>query len=432
MKLVLKLVTLITIPVVLVVYYFTVDDKIAPEASQMYQSVGENTESDAYVYLLGIYAGVDDDPMTVGKQQLEYLRAEEKRIADKSFEEQTYKIREYPKAKRLKEFKLKSCKDFKIQDNCGYVDRLLAQNDNSEQIKTTESILLERYREFLAKDDFHTLAVPNMMTPFPSYSYLFAGNNLSHLIALEYAEKNREEEAITALLHEIKQLRHLLQQADSIVLKAIGARSISNSLDLLSVIIHKQKLDFHQTIPVLNEEEKSLEKPLNYEFAMAYKFSKVFQRNSSTDNSQTNSELGGILSRKFLYKPNMQINVAYPRYKKIIKLSKGSAKNFTGFVENDKPVNVKKSFLRNYIGDILNNVAFPDYSKYAASLFYLDAKIQLFNATANTKNLPVSPSAINNPFYDNENSAVYLENDNSLCFKVPKETRPSDNCLRIK
>ena len=404
-----------------------IDDDLAPKAQSMYEQATAHKESEAYLYLLGIEAAADEKPEVVGKALMASIRSAEKKYFENPHT-QEYEYEDYSGERSL------PLPALGTEKNCEYTDKLFSYPFNLELLPEEQKVLLKRYKKLIAMRDFHTLPLPHISASIPAFQYLTKGNTLASLEAVEKAKKGSVEAAKKLLLDDISLLRFNLQQADMLITKIIYVSMISKSLDVLSVVIHKYDSPAQENIQALTSDEKSLVKAMNYEYGLSHNLFKSMDKASnllSTIDNSKNGNLPAWVSR-ILFKPNMSLNAIFPYLGEFGQYSLLSPKAFVLKVANNKPVFKKKFYIRNYIGTVLTQINGPDFNKYIARVFALDAKIHLFNKTSSKTKLPTTLSHISNPFYDDK-AVYYSEDEKAICVDVPLlDKRKDDRCLRIK
>lgn len=162
-KIVLSLFIVITTAIILLQF----DDELSDEAQALLPVINENDSSQAYLYLLGLGAELDKDPITEGEKVLASIRRLETHYPTiESFDDIDIEVYEpslsIPDHDIFCPIEEKSC-----------IDTLL----NSHDVDLTTplwSALKERYQTFLTLRDFRSLTQPHIYEPLPRYSYLEA------------------------------------------------------------------------------------------------------------------------------------------------------------------------------------------------------------------------------------------------------------------
>ena len=410
-----------------------IDDDLDPQAQSMYEQATAHKESEAYLYSLGILAAADEKPEVVGKALMASIRAAEKKYFENPHT-QKFEYEDYPAEKSLPLPELGAC--VYTEKDCEYTDKLFTHPFNIEALPEEQRVLLKRYKKLIAMKDFHTLSLPHIASRLPALPHLMKGNTLASLEAIEKAKKGNLNEAKKLLLNDISLLRFNLQQADTVITKMVYVSMISKSLDVLSVVIHKYNSPEQENIKALTSDERSLVKAMNYEYGSFYNLFKSMDKDPHLLGSVENSKEGNLPAWviRILFKPNMTLNATFPKLRQVGQDSLLTSKAFALKVASDKPESKKMSTIRNSVGTTLVDVVGgPDLNRYYTSrIFALDAKIHLFNKTANQAKLPATLSHISNPFYDDK-TAYYSDDNKAICVDVPLLNKRKDNrCLRIK
>ncbi len=70
-KAALILILLLIAVLLFILFLVHVDDNLSEESKNLIDRIGDKSSSEAYLYLFGIYASGDDDPVTAGELLLE-------------------------------------------------------------------------------------------------------------------------------------------------------------------------------------------------------------------------------------------------------------------------------------------------------------------------------------------------------------------------
>jgi len=413
--------------IIIAILLLQIDDDLDPKAQSMYEQATAHKESEAYLYLLGIEAAVDEKPEVVGKALMASMREAEKKYFAAPYVIQSFEYDGYPSDKKLPLPSLGTCKG--KDNNCEHVDKLFSYPFDLGALPAEQKVLLERYEKLIAMKDFNTLALPHIEAVFPAFQYVMKGNSLASLEAISKAKNGNLKEAKKLLLDEISLLRVQLKQADTLVGKMIYTSAISKTLNVLSVLIHKYDSPVEDNIQALSSDERSLVKAMNYEYGFMYNMSK--KMDGAPNILSKDGNLPKWVSR-IIFKPNMTMNDAFPLLRNVGQDSLLSSKEFALKIANKKPRVKPKAYIRNYTGTILGRIGSPDFNQYIARVFYLDAKIHLFNKTANKAKLPATLSHISSPF-DEKKAAYYSEDNKAVCIGGPlPEERRDYRCLRVR
>ncbi len=401
-----------------------IDDDLNPEATAFLERAKPAKQSEAYLYLLGIMAAEDEDPLTVGKQQFALIQQAEESY---TFWDENFEYEGYPKEKalRLPEGEL-FCHS--RDEHCWQT--IFDNSNGHKEALQTYATLLDRYEAFRLLDDYHTLTKSSMVAPLPPVQYLVQANRLLTLQAITDADKGDLEQAVKRLLDNISALRMQLKNADTLVGEVVFNKMLSNSIDVLSLLIHEYNIPFDDEITPILSAEHDLTTAMSREFAMSSNLFRNLDRNSELFKMEGNSP---AWYARIFFKPNMSINEAFLAYENIAARSTLEQTVFADAdFENVEMSYFSLAFVRNSAGSILNNIATPQYAQYTASLFDLNAKITLFNQVVGKAQLPVDLDYIQNPYYKTGGTAYYSDDGKSICLTGPLEDEKKRRCLRVK
>lgn len=405
-----------------------IDDELNPEVERFLAQSKVSDNSEAYLYLMGIDALADENPSEIGKQVFESIQQNES-LATSDVE--PIELLDMTDENKLP---LPSSERFCSSWHEDCFETIFSNNDDLAEILSSNAILLQRYQTFINMSDYHTLAKPTASEIFPPYSYLAKGNRLVILKAVQTAQTADPAQAVTILMDNISVLRQQLKSADNLIGKMIYTALISDNLDALSIFIHQQNIAFGHEIVSVSLAER------NFEVAMVREFALIYDVYTSLDKNPEFFAQAGFENEstapkwlvKTVFKPNMSVNEAYLFYENIATRSQLKQQDFASGAENNEQLQIQTSSIRNYAGSILNNIAYPDFDKYIARLFDLNAKIALFNQTADSTELPADLSTIQNPYYGTGNTAYYSDDGKNICLTGPLENDRNQRCLRVK
>lgn len=421
----LKKISIILIILISVILLQQIDDELNPEIKPFLTKSKAVGTSEAYLYLLGIDTSADKNPSKVGKQLFASIRKKESLAAN------DIKILDTADKSKLP---LPTGSFFcsNQDDNC--FDIIFSGNNNLAKTLLSNAILLERYQSFITMTDYQTLSKPAMSMITPAYQYLEKGNRLVILKAISIAQASTSTNAIDILLKNVSNLRGHLKNADDLIGKMLFTALISHNLDALSLLIHQQKIAFNYQMAPISLAERNLETVMAREFAMFYEL--FISLDKKPDFFSRIGESNQIPAPGWLvrtvFKPNNSINALYPSYKSTVKKSQLEPKAFADIAGNAKVFYPQSSYIRNITGTILLSLGNPDFEQYIARLFDLNAKIALFNQTAEKTELPDKLGYIQNPYFEMGNTAYYLNQGKSICLTGPLEDSRNQRCLQVK
>lgn len=404
-----KILLIVIVPSILLalVLLGQIDDTLSPEAVELIGQFKEPQESQAYLYLLGIYASKNDDPVEVGKRLFEEYKKQES--------DDSYELVEYEQSKKIS---LPSGDLFcKVWEE-GCLARLF-DSEFDEKLQATHGLLISRVNAFYDFDEYTTLTKPSIMEPYPHYRYLSAAERLKVLNAIGVYKAGAPEEAILALQNQFKRLRRVLELQDNLVGKLVTLSSLAEIIDVKSAILSAASLQTDR-LENLTLSEKDLSAAFARELALLYKAFKDVDKHPQFFSTQR--KVPSWLTR-LVYKLNMTINAVAPRYTRFIHLSKLTPAEFARQVKEEPKQTASVSKLRNYIGFALAETS-PEFHFYVAQFKDFEAKVELFN---HRYHLQRDLAEASNPYYDNEKPEIL---EDKACFRGPFEDIKFLRCLR--
>ena len=400
-----------------------IDDRLQPQAKNWLETVNSEQNSQAYIYLLGIDSGRNDEPSNIGDNIFESIRQYEEDYFNKDGAGEIYR---YPDQKKLSLPESDLLCDL-AELNC--IERILSKTEKAKQLIDANQLLINRLLTFLSFNDFQVLAKPLIDTPIPAYNYLSRANHLYLVQQIISASGTDAAKAVMFVTDHADKLKRYLETSNTMISKMVFASLISDAVDALWIIRNQSGLD-NVTLEHLTETEKSMESAFKNEF----KFVNLIYQN--LDKHPELIEQGGKMpgwSIRLLFKPKMTTNLAFDEYYADYQLSRFDMTEFATAIEKQEPRNqtfFSMFSIRNPVGKILHQVAKPDLKNYIGRLHNLDAKIKLYNE------IEIDASGIRyndlkNPFYKESTPPVFLAKENKICLKPPLEYQQHDICLPV-
>lgn len=393
------------------IFITQVDDDIDNHALDFLSDIDSSKESDAFLYLFGIYAAPNEDPFEIGKKVLsehEYIDLDSE-----------YRSSSYPESKMLANptgdlF----CQTWK--DDC--IKHLFESDYEIEKIKSDNKVLTQRAEKFWQFNEYSTLTKPSVNELVPPYQYLASAVRIKTLEAIQLHRAGKSEKAIDLLVDQFALSRNAMGNQDTLIGKLVFLMGMSEMLDVLSIFVFSSEKNPNlETMQLLTNEERGFDIVVAREFAMAYYM--LLEADRHPEFFQIGGEMPGWMVRLF-YKPNMTINASIPVYREMVELAKLSPKEFAARIGSGAEVRVTSSKIRNYAGNTLLSVPL-DLKKYLARFFDFDAKITLFNSLLGGRE---EVSNATNPYYKDKKPVLApLE----ACFDGPLIDERRLRCLRI-
>ncbi len=385
-----KISSILGIIIIVAILLLQIDDELNPSIAD-YVSLAEPTGgSNAYFYLLGIDATEGEDPIEIGKQMFEIRRQISSGIFFPPNDEQ-WELLQNPIPNRPKLPLPKGdvfCRGF--DHECAKT--VFNKDLDIAKILSANTVQLERYKSFLKLTNYQELAKSSPWFSPPNYEFLLFGNRLLLLEAINLAKEGQAGQGLNLLLDSLEANRHRLETLDSLIGRMISFALISQTLDYLSLFVHKQNIHFNQEIPQLSLAERSFEKTMAYEFKMTTTFfQNIIELRPDFFMTKINNKWVGLKWwGRLNFKNNMFANTLYKRDVNLISLSELESTSFPNMIK-EKPRDssiFEDISIRNFAGGILSKIGFPLYEKYVANTFDLNAKIAIFNQTINKAELP--------------------------------------------
>lgn len=361
-------------------FLLQIDDELVPEAEQWIRLAQQPAADDeeAYLFLLGIHAPADADPIDVGRAEAQaYLEA----LAARGVKENPAEYEGYP-AEQVLPLPGETLYCRPIADGGCYA---AANTDDKvlSQVLSEHRTLIERYRRYLDLRSVHNSLPPGLWEPYPRYRHLMHGNRLNQLRILQQAKRGEQDGARQQLQTDITRLRFHLSEADTLVYKVAVMAMLERDLELLTYLDRVYPNDKAEPLPRVNAAERSFRLPMIREFATAALMYEKLDRDP-----QFFARLGEETRRgspgwyvRIWFKPNMTSNVLFRDYYQAYELSKLDPEAFYAGVEPTHAAQ-RGGFLyrlRNVAGAVLNSVATPDFHDHVARVHELDCQIARLN-----------------------------------------------------
>ncbi|WP_444928895.1 hypothetical protein ACJJIF_13625 [Microbulbifer sp. SSSA002] len=405
-----RLLTILTATLILLLLITQIDDDLSKESIDLIERTHGKNTSESYLYLHGIFASEEEDPISVGSQLLSEYR--------KLDTDDTYEIIEYPDSKKIAS---PTGKDFcqVWEDDC--LKHLFSSQLNIENLLSEHHVLVSRVDRFFEFNEYTTLSKPTIHELFPPYQYIAAANRIKTLEAIAAYRGGDAQKALDSLSLQFSKLRRSMKLQDNLIGKLVFLMKLSEIVDVMSIILSNCDTKA-RLIPSLSQTEKSFYMIAAREFGMSYYIFKNLDKNPEF--FSLDGKFPGWLTR-IVYKPNMTINSITPIYSDLERLTQLSPADFAKQIEfaNNTPLSTSK--LRNYIGSALVSIS-PEYTEYAGKFHDFEAKLALYNQLHHLK---LEIGNMTNPYYENE---APKNSNGSLCFSGPLEDKRSLRCLKVK
>lgn len=414
MKKILLSITLLILLALLLIALGQIDDDLSAEAQDLLANAKPAASSQAYLYLNGILAAPDDDPVSVGARLLEEYR--------KQKEDDSYQVSDYDQPEKL------TLPESELNCNTsvdGCLQTLFSADADIDQLLTNYAVLMARADRFYQFNEFATLTRPALDERLVPYQALIDATRLESLAALSRHRDGNSAAAIAALMRQMESLRHAMQFQDTLIGKMVFLSGLNHVLDILTVVVEQADV-IAPRIPALVSQHTDMTTVLAREFALFHDVTNQLDKRANLLHEDGN--LSGWQAR-LLFKPNMTSNAMAPVYMDAIGKAALPPVEFVLAISAEYIPEVSTSRLRNYIGTKLaqdQGNQSEAYMPYVARLLDFQAKLMLFNHHLHEQK--ALATAVN-PYYPGEAPVV---TEHTACFRVPFEINPNMRCLRLR
>ncbi|MGG2398863.1 hypothetical protein ACJRW5_18140 [Pseudomonas sp. SH1-B] len=390
------------------------DEPLSADAQTwLEQAQVDEGQSRAYVFLNGLDAASGQSPEALGAERLQAYRTWRRSHGpmDEGFAEPKVTTLALPQGPLFCSIEKDDCRSTLLREASAWVE-------TDEQ-----RLLRERYWQFLQLDDYRNLLEPSINAPLPPHHYLIRGQHLLTLQLLKAAQEGDGEQVRARLDDELHLLREHLRRADTLIAKMILARMVECNMLWQAVLYRQGLMPAPSSVPAFDKAERSLLLPLQYEFHSVA----VMFKSHPTANSNWKEHL-------FMWwglRPQMSINASLIFYQPLAEISPLSPETFAREVKQLPLPQLHKN-RRNPVGNVLLDVAIPDFREYAARVQDLEAQRRLLQGLVQLP--PGTPSAeqlraFDNPYYPGQ--PALLDEQGRLCFAGPVAGLDGARCLPL-
>lgn len=404
---------LIIIPLLaFLIFVAQFDDDLSGDASRLLKAVEAPGSSESYLYLAGIYANESESPEELGRKLLKEYRKQE---ADES-----YLVIAYQDSRKiaLPEGEL-FCQTWK--DGC--LETLFYSDFDIDVINKEHEVLISRINTFHTFKDYRTLTKPLVTEYLPPYRFISAAERIVVLNAISEFKRGKGGVAMAALFRQFGEVKAALEQQDTLIGKLIFLMTLSDIVDVASIIISQEPGAVEAgLIPRLEHPIRDFSLVAAREFGLSYYTFRSLDRHPEI--FEVGGNFPGWMTR-MVYKPNMTINAITPTYVRLEWLAKRTPAEFSQEIERGDVNPITTSKLRNFVGGILIDIP-SNFDEFVARFMDFEAKLALFNQRYHARGEYLD---LDNPYYEGEPPEVLEE---KVCFSGPLEDKRNLRCLRIK
>jgi len=405
--------TLLLLLAMLLIALGQIDDELSPKAQDLLVQAKPAASSEAFLFLHGILAAPDDDPVQVGTAMLQEYRKQE---ADASYQLAHY---EAPGKLTLPQGEL-HC--YSRKDGC--LQTLFTTDADYERLLAEHALLRTRAERFFQYDEFATLTRPALTEMIVSLHPLIAAVHLEALAAISLHRAGQSAAAMAALRQQMAALRHAMRLQDTLIGRMTLLAGLNHLLDVTGIIVLQADMPAAQ-LPALTAAEIDMSTVVAREFALFH--NEMQKLDQSHDLLQADGKLPGLLAR-LLFKPNMTSNAHLPEYLEAINSSTLPPGQFVRALAADDKASDSGSWLRNFSGTRLLQVQgnmSRSYLAYTARLLDFQAKLLLFNHHLHAQQ---ALATADNPYYPGQGPVV---TGTSACFRGPVASHYEFRCLQL-
>ncbi len=411
-------------------WYVYGDSRLSSEAKSTLRAAAPAKASDGFIYLLGIGAPIDDDPIVEDERLLSEIRKYEKKYTEITDFSSFIDFKYESSLEALKGNGL-----FCLINNRGCLNSIFTKNIKTNINEDELKVIDERFDILLTKANFKSQLQPHYFEPLVNTRFLIIGSRLKALQIIKEARACCPQEAAIKLYGLIELYKHYVENSNTLIDKIIGYRAVSDSIEIL----YRLQKDYQlllPSIPMLSASQLSLDEAVNREFAIIKSFADNFSHLDpfkDSPNFSGNPKWFNRSLKKVGYKKNLSLNKILTLYNGIKNISTSP---ISDYAEKISEYGELKESLESH--SFHNAGGFAILSKYMPSLgqffsgFNVNAKISLFNQLIKKPEIDLESLMVNNPFFPGDsNAVVFDEEDYTICLKNPVEDSSKFSCLHL-
>ncbi len=394
------------------------------------------TPSKAFVYLIGMDAPDDIDPLVYGQKLLpQYIAS-----AKMSINKENQSIGVMKPEKNIKNYsQIFDKKSFacSISNEPDCIDNFFNDKIARQTLVAQQHLLINRYKTYKTFGDYHQPYSMNVFGFIPPYTILINGQKLYFLQQIELIDTHKvsHETIRDNILNDLTYWRSELITADNLINKMIVAALVRNDLILLSEL----NLRYGVTVPKISELTAS-ERSFELVTAAETEFVTYFEHDLQQAQDECDAEgklmcIGKSIWYFLFYDHNDSVNmIAHSRNLELKQATLPLPELYRNKDVAPEFFSIGR-WIRNSGGVFLTQESLGQFLPYVFRVNNLNLKIALLNATAhqplgNTD--PIWLKSILNPYGTNAGQA-YVDKQGWLCFPVPiKDSNQIDGCIPWK
>ena len=343
------------------------DEELNPQAETWLQASHRTVPAvdNGYFNVMGLFAADSDDAHAVGRARVQAYELSRSQYPGNA----EPKYVDYANAKRL-DLGTELDSLCKVEKRA-CLNRFAEQTDTIYALAQRHETLLERYLALRQFGSFSTSATASLYEPMLPAKMLSSLQRLHNAsLALEFAQGSRLR-AVEELAADIRFQRHLLAQADSVVLKILSVEMLARDLHLFSEFLDSVEF-VHRYLPNLEAEladltatERSLSEGIHREFRAMAQLLLIAPTSESIglDVNVPNWMIG------MLYKPNATLNRVWLDFSALHSLAERPISQLKQHWDDAPPAkSTTIEYALNPIGSVLSEVSAPNLQPYIAQL----------------------------------------------------------------
>ncbi|UYZ82618.1 hypothetical protein MTZ49_08290 [Entomomonas sp. E2T0] len=350
-------------------------------------------EQNAYVSFMGIDAPVDMDYFLVGKQIIidnqQKIKAAIVTKDSRLMEQWSY----YNQGNALELNYQVNGKDYQFPcknlTELGCTRKIVEHSRSITHLIEKNHILLDRYKQIIKLPNYNGYFT-SLSAPILNFQNMMRLTELRVGEAVLLINQDQVEKGIVILQEEIDFYKKILSGQDTLVAPMVAIRQLLTIYHVIEDLLDKPELMDY----LHNEEINSLLKPLTIYEQQAIARALMIERNGGLYFYQSLINKDRLTLWFLLFDRNASLNKNYKLYDSFIqnamlvlpeassyylqqvnKQDDKKAKHFLVYLMNEKGI----FFLHNFYGEVLLNVALPNYDSYQFRLYDLSLYLLLVN-----------------------------------------------------
>lgn len=301
-----------------------------------------------------------------------------------------------------------------------------------ESLYRNNSVLVQRYDRLLELENPKNILLLSIHSGTPNFNLMIKVHHL-YLSNLAF---NKNVKAIVQYTHT------LIAKTENVPLldKMVYLSMISNNLDILNdlrLLNSQLNIELNQ----FNQKQLSIRNALSAEVGSISEMLNLINEHEKLAEfygllleKKESGTYNSLIKNKFahlLFLKNASLNLYVSNIYPAIHLSESSNTNLIQALKNQQNVEVKKSWIKNYLGQRIIGIGMPQWGRYAVRPRLVDQKIQVFNVLSKNRHLDLEQLNQNKDGYE------YYRTETELCIKSPDPNQDVDqwekhkSCLRI-